>query len=363
MRRRHSSRYRRLAALAAVAAAVLTVLGPAAGYAGPGTPVRQDDPRVWGVRPGGPDGKPDARTHYTLQATPGTTLTDNALVTNLSKNPLTLATYGTDAFNTPDGQFDLLAADRKPTDIGSWMVFAARSVTVPPQGTVAVPFKIVVPANATPGDHAGGVVVSMLTLTPGTNKNVNIDARVAVRVYLRVPGNLHPQLKIGPVGARYDGTASPFGHGKVVVSYTVTNPGNIRLQSHPTIAVSGPFGQLAKVTPKDLPELLPNQSGTFVATVDHVFPSGPLTVTVSSAPFTDPQQPVGQTIPAASGEGYVWAVPWMLLLLILIVLLGGGAFWWVRRRRMISRLDTAIVAAREEALREAKTASGTGGRK
>jgi Bacterial protein of unknown function (DUF916) len=358
---RQRARFLRL--VAAVAAAVLTVLGPAAAYGGPGSPVRQDDPRVWGVRPGGPDGKPDARTHYTLQATPGSTLTDNALVTNLSKIPLTLAVYGTDAFNTPEGQFDLLAADRKPTDIGSWMVFAARSVTVPPQGTVAVPFKIVVPPTATPGDHAGGVVVSMLTLTPGTNKNVNIDARVAVRVYLRVPGNLHPQLKVGPVNARYDGTANPFGRGRVVVGYTVNNPGNIRLQSHPTITVSGPFGELAKVTPKDLPELLPGQSGTFVAMVESVFPSGPLTVTVSTAPFTDPQQPVGQTIAAASGEGYVWAVPWTLLLLILLVLLGGAAFWWVRRRRMISRLDDAIVAAREDALREAKTASATGGRK
>jgi hypothetical protein len=284
---RQRARFLRL--FAAVTAAVLTVLGPAAAYGGPGAPVRQDDPRVWGVRPGGPDGKPDARTHYTLQATPGTTVTDNALVTNLSKVPLTLAVYGTDAFNTQDGQFDLLAADRKPTDIGSWMVFAARSVTVPPQGTVAVPFKIVVPPTATPGDHAGGVVVSMLTLTPGTNKNVNIDARVAVRVYLRVPGNLHPQLKVGPVNARYDGTANPFGRGRVVVGYTVNNPGNIRLQSHPTITVSGPFGELAKVTPKDLPELLPGQSGTFVAMVESVFPSGPLTVTVSTAPFTDPQ--------------------------------------------------------------------------
>jgi hypothetical protein len=356
-------RARTLRLFAAVAAAALMVLGPSAGYAGPGAPVRQDDPRVWGVRPGSPDGKPDSRTHYTLQATPGTTLTDNTLVTNLSKNPLTLAVYGTDAFNTPNGQFDLLAADRKPSDIGSWIVFPTRSVSVPPQGTVAVPFKIVVPPTATPGDHAGGVVVSMLTLTPGTNKNVNIDARVAVRVYLRVPGNLHPQLKVGPVNARYDGTANPFGHGRVVVSYTVTNPGNIRLQSHPTITVSGPFGELAKVTPKDLPELLPNQSGTFLATVGDVFPAGPLTVNVSTAPFTDPQQPVGQAIPAASGEGYVWAVPWTLLLLILVVLLGGGAFWWVRRRRMISRLDSAIVAAREETLREVKTASGTGGRK
>ena len=346
-----------LSALACLAVAALGTGMPAAAHAA--VPISaagvaalplptEDDTRSWSVRPAGADGKPDARTHYTLQGTPGGTVADQALVTNLSKVPVTFDIYGTDAFNTATGAFDLLSADRKPTDVGSWMVFKNPTISLRAGETAAIPFTIVVPATATPGDHAGGVVVSMISLGAGGGEKVNVDARVAARVYLRIPGNLRPRMNVAPVTAAYRPVSNPFGTGKLDVSYTVTNLGNIRLQSHPTITVTGPFGNvLAKRTLKDLPELLPNGSVTFTETVDRVFPAGPLTVKVSVEPFPDPQQPVGQAIPAASAETSLWAMPWNLLILIAVVLLILGALWWRYRRRLLSRLDAALASVRE----------------
>ncbi len=312
--------------------------------------------RVWGVRPASAAGQPDARTHFTLQSNPGSTLTDQALVTNLSDTTTTFSVYGTDAFNTATGQFDLLAADRKPSDLGSWMTFDNPTVTVPARGSVVVPFWVVVPATATPGDHAAGFVVSLITLGAGGTQNVNVDSRVAVRVYLRIPGNLKPRLEVGPVTASYTGVGNPFGGGSVAVTYTVTNTGNIRLRAKQNITVAGLFGwKVGNSTPADLPEILPGQSATFQSTLEDVFPAGPLTVSVNEAPYPDPEQPVGQSIAPVTGSTTVWSVPWLLLILLVVVILGGASVWWWRRRRHLSRLDSAMIAAREETLQEVRT--------
>ena len=53
---------------------------------------------------------------------------------------------------------------------------------------------------------------------------------------------------------------------------------------------------------------------------------------------------MGQAIPAASGEAYVWAVPWTLLVLVFVLLAGLGT-WLVRRRRRKVRLGATTKKA------------------
>lgn len=322
-------------------------------------PVPDNGVRTWSVRPAGPNGGPDNRTHITLQGNPGTRLTDRILVTNQSVVPVAFEVYGTDAYNTPDGLFDLLPAAAKPLDLGTWFSFTHPVVLVPAGGSVAVPFTLTIPASAVPGDHAGGVVVS-LARTAGA-PGVNVDSRVAVRVYLRVPGHLRPRLETGSIRATYHGVANPFGHGYVNVAYQVTNPGNIRLQAHVKITVKGMFGNtLATLIPKDLAELLPGQSATYHATLRHIFPAGPLTVTVALEPFPDPTQPVGQAVPSSSKDGFTWAMPWLLILLIVLVLAAGAGAWLLRRRKMLERLDEAMELARAETIKQSRTPEPAG---
>jgi hypothetical protein len=163
---------------------------------------------------------------------------------------------------------------------------------------------------------------------------------------------------VGPVTARYQGVGNPFGHGRVTIGYTVTNRGNIRLRSHPKVTITNAVGTvLATLTPEDLPEVLPNQRVAFTAAADRVFPAGPLTVKVSLDSLPDPEQPVGQAIPAVSGKGYVWAVSWILVLLAAIVLAALVTVVWLRRRRMLAGLDRAIASARGRARRPESGAS------
>jgi hypothetical protein len=340
-----------LATLLVTAATLVLPSAPA--MAAPGTP-KDDGRRIWSVRPATAHGAPDNRTHYTLQGTPGTTLTDQVRITNLSAVPVMFSIYGTDAFNTPAGVFDLLGADKKPVDVGSWVRFAHPTVTVPARKSVWSPFQIVIPPTATPGDHAGGIVVS---LGPTTTPGVHVDSRVAVRLYLRIPGNLRPRLAVDPVSVHFEPGGSPFGDGSATATFTVTNPGNIRLSSHATMSISGPFGNtIATLKPVDLPEILPGQKATFTAKFPKVFPEVALTVHIELTPFPDPLQPVGQVVPGTSGSGYAWAIPWILLLIVLVVVAIVAGLWWLRRRRMFSRLDRAMAVARDETLKSAVTA-------
>ena len=334
--------------------ALLAALG--AGLAVPGTahatePVTRhalaaedDGARRWAVRPAGKDGQPDARTHFTLQSTPGGTVSERALVTNLSAVPVTYSVYGTDAVNTPQGAFDLLGSDQKPQDLGSWIVLKQHAVTIGAGRTVAVPFTVGVPAIATPGDHAGALVVSLKTKGSGPNK-VDVESRIAVRVYLRIPGDLRPLLSVNTVAASYQPGAGPLGRGRIDVDYTVRNPGNIRLRGRPTVVVKNALGKVvATLTPADLPELLPRGSATFTVSAARVFPAGPLSVSVSLAAYPDPEQPVGQAVPPAAASGYVWAISWSLVLLVVGFLAAVTALLWWRRRRALKRLDRALGA-------------------
>jgi putative exporter of polyketide antibiotics len=57
-------------------------------------------------------------------------------------------------------------------------------------------------------------------------------------------------------------------------------------------------------------------------------------------------------------------MPWLLLLLVLVAATIGVVIWRLRRRRALARLDRAMLAARDDALREpdaAAVGSGTGG--
>jgi hypothetical protein len=343
--------------IVAVAAALAVVTAPSAGYGVP----RDNTARSWAVRPAGADGKPDTRTHFTYTLADGQRqVSDKAVVANLGKAPLTLTVYGADAFTNSTGAFDLRASAGPRNDVGAWLKPDNPTLTIPPASTAVVPFTLTIPASATPGDHAGGLVVSLTT--PGTSggQQVNIETRVAVRVYVRVPGDLQPQLAVGSVAASYRGVNSPFGKGTVTATYTVTNPGNVRLQAHPTVTVTDAFGDvLGSAKPADLPEVLPGQTATFTTTLARVFPAGPLTVKVSLTPFADAQQPV-KSVPVVSGNGYLWAIPWSLLAVLVVVVVLLVALWLFRRRRLLSRLDQAMRAAREETLREVNVSVGAG---
>jgi hypothetical protein len=303
---------------------------------------------TWGVAPSSRGG-PDGRAAFTYKLDPGADLTDYAGISNYSGRPITVDVYASDAFTTPAGGFDLLPAAQRPTDVGTWVVFEPhyRRLVIPSKSRVDVPFRLTVPRNATPGDHAGGIVASIAE--PGTDSGgnrVRVDRRVGARVYLRVTGELAPAFTVERLDAGYAGTLNPFAAGTVTATFRVRNTGNVRLAGRPRVGVAGPFGlgRRAVAVPA-LPEILPG--GEYTATV-RLRGAAPLVRLDVDADLAPVAVNAAAPVPAATGHTTVWAWPWPQAVLLLLC---GGLVWLaLYRRRAAAR---ALAAARAQGRAEA----------
>ncbi|WP_131740610.1 WxL protein peptidoglycan domain-containing protein [Actinomadura roseirufa] len=280
----------------------------------------------WSVRPAGTEGQ-SRRDFFVYSLTPGQRMRDKLVVTNLSDRPLTFRVYPTDAFNTADGSFALLAADKQAADIGTWIAIGgAPARTVRPGGSATVPFTLTVPPGATPGDHSGGVVAAVTEQTTGAQgQRVNIDRRVAARVYARVDGALTSGLRVESL--EVTPADRTLGKGDVKVTYRIRNTGNVRVAASARVGVTGPFGAgLGRPATRRVAELLPGNGYTLTDTVRGVFPAGPLTATLRLTPVEDgsPARPTVRT------AGW-WATPWTPI--AVAVLAAGAVLYAVRRRR------------------------------
>lgn len=319
------------------------------------TPPDEAEPTTWQVQPTGPDG-PGQRAYFVLEADPGTTVHDMVAITNLSQRDVTMRVFASDAFNAVSGEFDLLATAENPVDVGAWTtidpasVAADGTITVPARSRLSLPFSIEIPANATPGDHVGGIVTSVPTVRTAENgEQVLVDARVAARVYLAVPGDLVPRLQVGDVRAERTGEWwNPFA-GEVEVTWTVTNTGNVRLAGSQEVSVAGPFG-LARVaiTADALSEVLPGNSVEQTVTLSGVPAAGLLTIDGTLQPV-DTTGRVANAINPVPFGGTLTAVPWAALgVLLVLALITWLIVRSVRRRRAAIRALHAEVAALKE---------------
>jgi hypothetical protein len=299
---------------------------------------------TFGVQPASAT-KVDTRPYLSYSATPGASTDDHVAIVNHSLIPLTLAVYATDALNTDTGGFTLLPGAATPKDAGSWLQVTlpdgGKTVTVPaqasndsPPGVVILPIHINIPANAAPGDHAAGVLAALTTASNDPNNpNVQLDQRVATRVYVRIAGPIHPGLKIEKITTRISGKVSPLKGGDVTVTYRVHNVGNVNLGGRSHVVIQGLLGTRSVAPVVDFPLLLPGSSVDFTAHVKSVYPEILEKVTVSVQPLTL-QGDVDPGLPKAySASRHFWFVPWILIAIIVLlgVLAGLGWRYWRRK--------------------------------
>jgi len=321
------------------------------------TPAPAPAPVTWGVAPSSATG-PNGRALFAYKLDPGARLTDYVAVTNHSTRPVTLSVYASDALTTEQGGFDLLPAVRQPVDVGSWVRLSARTLTIPSTSRVDVPFTVTVPANATPGDHVGGIVASLTaTTTDARGNQVAVDHRVGTRIYLRVTGELRPALALEDVRIRHRGSPSPFHGGELTGTATVRNTGNVRLAARPMLDAAGPLSLNAgTASGPALPEILPGEAVRTTVRLAGVPPLFRLAVTTTVTPTAVDGQVLDPPPDIASHQVTIWAVPWSQLLLVALVT---GAVWAFvavrrrRRRRTAEELERAITAAREQGRAEA----------
>jgi hypothetical protein len=311
-----------------IATAVVTAgIAVASTFSTPLTPAAHAaDNGAWSVYPtSNPKPGETFRPFFLVDLRAGATTQDSVTVTNKTDKPATFNLYVADAFNTAEGGFALKPRNEPKTDMATWVNLPVAGFTLDPQHKVDIPFSIVVPANATPGDHTAGIVAENTTPTaaPANNGAVGVDVMnaVGVRIYGRVPGTLNPSLSITKVSLKpANSVGSMVGAPeKVTLQYTVVNTGNTRLTATATAKVHPVFGPSKTLGARKLPELLPKGSATIKETVTGVLPLGRLSADITAdAPGA-----------RAKASAAAWAVPWLLLL----AAIGLGVLWYLRRRK------------------------------
>ncbi|MFD9729698.1 WxL protein peptidoglycan domain-containing protein [Streptomyces sp. NPDC059072] len=299
------------------------------------------DNGTWGVFPTPPAGAAMTdRAYFFHQGQAGTSVDDSVTILNSSDKELTFQIFATDAVNTPSGgAFALLPAETKPKDVGTWIALppeTASTVTVPAKSRKDVPFTVKVPADATPGDHVGGIV-ALNTAVEGIQQEgkvqVGVRRSVGARLYFRVPGPLTPGLSVEDVKVDRSAPLLPWvKDARATITYTLVNRGNVVVDPKVTVSAEGLFGRSVLDRPaRELKlALLPGQRIELTEPWPDAPQSDWVTVRITAGATTYPE------LVSASETDFV-AVPWPAVGLLLVLAGALTTFLVLRRRSRSAR--------------------------
>lgn len=346
-----------------------------------------DGPVTWSVEP--TPTSEGGRRFFEYAVDPGTQVQDSFLITNGGETEAEFTIYATDAFNDPaTGDFSLLDQQTDPTDLGAWITPASEKLTIGPGLQATVPFDLLIPSDATPGDHSAGIVASVLTEATQDGSTVLLEQRVGVRMYLTVSGEPLASVEVEDLTSSFTPSLNPFAPGDLLIRYAVRNTGNKRVDVTQALRATGLFGiPVGQATPDPITNLLPRQTVrvdvrlTGVAAL--LFALSDITLqpgAVGSAPVADSDPapdstatptptPTGTPAPTAEAGGAIDpdqsaidyepvsaqvgtpAITWTLVLLVLLVAAAIYLAWRYitgTRERLYAAIDEAATAAREE---------------
>jgi hypothetical protein len=266
---------------------------------------------------------------YTLR--PGETINDDVVLANESSGMLDFELWSADAYNTYGGGFALRPISYDMIGVGSWVHLRLRQgiYALPPHSAVTIPFSLTVPANATPGDHAGGIVaLNVRGASPAVPTHVNIQPGAADAVFVRVAGPVASAAAISSISVRSSDPLLAFltGSSSAVVSAQVENTGNTILTGKVEVRVTDIFGRTVKsFSAVPVAKFIPGQRFTITEPIWKSLPIvGPETVHV--------QFVSSQLSRPATGDSTFWVIPWLLVAVVVLVLAGAGWYWRHRRR-------------------------------
>jgi hypothetical protein len=291
--------------------------------------------------------KIDGRLYFSYSATQGARLSDHVALVNFGATEVTVKVFVADAESNSKGTVGWLPEGKLNGGPAAWVSiqFPHNSATIhlAPHSKLILPITIVVPKNASPGDHEGAVIASLTSVIQSKNHaKVHFVQQVAVPVVARISGILRPQLSIVGMHVAYSDPLSPIATAPATVSFRVKNTGNELLGGWLNVSVDGLLGSSASKTHAvKVPTLLPGSSDAVTVKVPGVYPEFWETAAVTIQPLVLVGQFDQGLSNYAAHTGFL-AIPWILLIVIILIVLGIVALVWRRRRRRRQRATAAV---------------------
>jgi dihydroorotate dehydrogenase (fumarate) len=329
--------------------ALLTILVLAGSSLALSAPAAHADETVGiSISPVDTKGATTGRTRFSYKADPGQKVSDQVKVSNVGTTTLEVTVFASDAYNDDNGDFALKATSDKSTGAAAWTAFDGKpqlKLTLGRGESKVVPFTVTIPKDATPGDHAAGVLAS--ATSPG---QVAIERRIADRMYVRVSGKLQPALTISSFGATHHSGINPLA-GSVSVAATITNTGNVALEGVSTLTATAWFGlSVGQLSRKELSEILPGNTVTVNFEITGVPQVGFVNVKMLLQSGISGDAPDPGPLPVFQRETFVTAIPWVVV--GVIALLIGGFFFLRWRRQRNQRLVAEWLEHTEESRKQ-----------
>jgi hypothetical protein len=292
------------------------------------------------------------RSHFAYELQPGHSVLDQVVILNNSSNPESFIVYPEDAVSVSGsgGIGFQQQGEIHNTTVGKWLRIGQTQFSIPSGKEAVDTFQVAIPVNAQPGDHVGGVIVQQVNQTtqPKSKEGVNLLLRIAVPVYVRVVGPVHPGMTVQSLTVFHDSPLFPYvsGAARVAVRFTLVNTGNVIITPETaTVSIKALIGGTlhsytvhngtgGQTRSNPLPaQLLPGGKMTVTELWSGIPPFDPMTANVSATA----NYPGGRVPVVAASSSTFWYFPW-LLVLIVVALIVGYIIW--RRRRRQNGLDS-----------------------
>lgn len=268
-----------------------------------------------------------------IEVKPGETKTIQTVVTNLTKEPITVRPVQNDFVSGDERGTPALILDEKkyaPTHSLKRFMQPLADVTIPAEKAQTVDVTIAVPKDAQAGGYFGAV--RFAPVAPEGGGQVNMSASAASLILLTVPGKMVEKLELTDFAIQQGGkTANYFQTPKdLLVTFRLQNTGSVQ---------EGPFGKVSvkqgdKVvyaadfnnkTPRDM--ILPDSARRWDVPLQNIGDFGHYTV---SATFTYGQK--NQTIEVTES---FWVIPLGVIIgaiagIFVLIALIVGVIWFLR---------------------------------
>lgn len=193
-----------------------------------------------------------------VRGNPGETITKNISVTSRLQ--------GTERFRLDTEDFTgskneaeavvLLPDERSPFSFQENLEPEIRTFTLDFGEQIAIPIKIKIPANASPGGYYASVLVSNVSENSTTNGSAKIVSRVGALFFVRVNGSAKEEGSLNDF--RIKGSKSLiYGEGPLTFQILFENKGNIHLTPYGKIRIKNSIGKVVSELPVEAYFALP----------------------------------------------------------------------------------------------------------
>ncbi|MBN1373789.1 LysM peptidoglycan-binding domain-containing protein [Candidatus Dojkabacteria bacterium] len=187
------------------------------------------------------DDNPRTESIFIHELDIGEEATDGILITNYTNETKTVIVYPADKIISSDGGFGCRQYAEAREEVGSWVTMDVEELTLDPNSSAIVDFKISVPDSADVGENNGCIVIQEKNtneLEPG----INLSIRKAIRLVVTVPGDLIRDLELVRMDTKIEGDL-------IIVKPVLKNNGTVSIDAAVELTVKDVFGnELGKIS-------------------------------------------------------------------------------------------------------------------